>query len=85
MKNRPTRRRRGGEEVTIGQSVKEYLVSHGITQAFVARKCGWTKQKASNIFSGKQRLTFEDGKKVCNVLGLPTDYFFSSVSDQNSA
>lgn len=71
--------------MTIGQAVKEYLVSHGITQAFVARKCGWTKQKASNIFAGKQRLTFEDGQKVCNVLGLPVDYFSNSVADQDSA
>lgn len=68
----------------IGKAIREYLVSHGITQVFVARKCGWTKQKASNIFSGKQKLSFEDGQKVCDALGVPYDYFCGSVAGQDS-
>lgn len=68
----------------IELAIREYLISHGITQAFVAQKCGWSRQRANAIFTGNQKLSFEDGLKVCDALGLPYDYFFN-VSAQDSA
>lgn len=70
----------------IELTIREYLISHGITQAFIARKCGWSKQRANALFTGKQRLLFEDGLKVCEALGLPYDYFCNTAkAEQNSS
>ncbi len=75
-----------GEKMSIEKSVQDYLVSHGITQIFVARKCGWSKQKAHAILSGKQKILAEDLKTVCDAIGVPYDYFFNAAkAAQDSA
>ena len=35
--------------MTIELAIRDYLISHGITQAFIARKCGWSKQRTNAI------------------------------------
>lgn len=69
--------------MTIELAIRDYLISHGITQAFIARKCGWSKQRTNAILTGKQKLSFEDGLKICDVLGVPYDYF-CNVAAQDS-
>ncbi|MEY8385950.1 helix-turn-helix transcriptional regulator [Oscillospiraceae bacterium 38-13] len=49
----------------------------------MARKCGWSKQRTNAILTGKQKLSFEDGLKICDVLGVPYDYF-CNVAAQDS-
>lgn len=66
--------------MNIELSIREYLLSHGITQIFVARKCGWSKQKAHTILSGKQKILAEDLKTVCEAVGVPYDYFFNAAN-----
>lgn len=65
----------------IEETIRDYLVSHGITQVFVARKCGWSKQKMHAMLTGKQKILAEDLKKVCEAVGVPYDYFYNAVQD----
>ena len=39
--------------MNVAQAVRDYLTAHGIKQAYLAPKCGWTKQKTSAIVLGK--------------------------------
>lgn len=38
----------------IELAIREYLISHGIKQTFVAEQCGWSKQKTNSIMTGKK-------------------------------
>lgn len=69
----------------ISVALKEYLTAHGIKQTFVAEKCGWSKQKINCIVSGRQRMTAEDMRIVCDSLNLPYDYFYNAATSQDSA
>ena len=69
--------------MTVELAIREYLISHGISQAFVARKCGWSRQRANSILTGKQKLHFDDAVAICDAIGLPYDYFYNAV--QSSA
>ncbi|NBI68225.1 XRE family transcriptional regulator [Pseudoflavonifractor sp. 60] len=62
-------------------AIREYLVSHGIKQSFVAEKCGWSKQKINSIATGKQKITAEEYGRLCNAIGLPYDYFYNAAED----
>ena len=44
---------KGGDGLTGGLIIREYLKDHGITQAFVAQKCGWSRQRTNAILTGK--------------------------------
>ena len=70
-----------GEKLTIELAIREYLISHGISQAFVARKCGWSKQRINAILTGKQKITAEEYGRLCDAIGLPYDYFYNAVQD----
>lgn len=65
--------------MTNGRIIQEYLNAHGISQAFVARKCGWSRQRTSAILTGKQKLHFEDASAICEALSLPYDYFCNAA------
>ena len=59
----------------VGPVVKAYMEAHGITQIFVAKKCGWTAQRLSNVLNGKSPLTVEDYKALCKCIGVPYELF----------
>lgn len=46
---------KGGDGLTGGLIIREYLKGHGITQAFVAQKCGWSRQRTNAILTGERR------------------------------
>lgn len=60
----------------IELAIREYLISHGISQAFVARKCGISKQKLNGILNGRQEIKARELKAVCEAIGVPFDYFY---------
>ncbi len=62
-------------------AIREYLIGHGIKQSFVAEKCGWSKQKANAIATGKQKITAEEYGRLCDAIGLLYDYFYNAVQD----
>lgn len=71
--------------MNIERAIQEYLRSHGIKQVFIAEQCGWTKQKVNSIVTGKRKVTAEDCGAICDAVGVPYDYFYNAVSNQNSA
>jgi len=61
----------------ISFAIKDYLTTHGIKQVFVAEKCGWSKQKTNCIINGRQKMTAEDMRSICEAIGVPYDYFYN--------
>lgn len=62
--------------MSIEMAIREYLISHGIKQTFVAEQCGWSKQKTNSIMTGKKRITAVEYGAICDAIGKPYDYFF---------
>lgn len=71
--------------MTIAQSLRSYLLSHGIKQTFIAEKCGWSKQKVNCIVSGKQKMSAEEFSLICKVIGAPYELFLDGPATQDSA
>ena len=61
--------------MSVSQDVQKYLKNHGIKQSFIAEKCGWSKQKTSNIVSGRSKMAADDFLAICSVIGVPYSYF----------
>jgi len=68
----------------VSLAIKDYLTTHGIKQSFVAKQCGWSRQKINCIVNGKQNITADEMVTVCDAVGVPYDYFFTA-SIQDSA
>lgn len=66
-------------DLNIEKAIRDYLVAHGITQAFIARKCGWTKQRMNAILSGRQKISVDDMGAICETVGVPYDYFYNAA------
>lgn len=71
--------------MSIEQAIREYLENHGIKQVFLAEQCGWAKQRMNAILTGKQKISADDYGAICEVVGVPYDYFYNVVATQNSA
>ena len=69
----------------VAQSVQLYLKDHGIKQAFIAEKCGWSKQKTSCILSGKSKMAADDFLANFDVIGVPYDYFNDRQEDRKES
>ena len=71
--------------MNIELAIREYLISHGIKQAFVADKCGWSKQKTNAIMTGKQKINADEYGSICDAICVPYDYFYNAVAVRDSA
>lgn len=69
--------------MTIELAIREYLISNGISQAFVARKCGWSKQRINAILTGKQEIKAGEYGRLCDAVGVPYDYFFIAAAQDS--
>lgn len=67
--------------MAIAPAIRNYLKEHGIKQAFIAEKCGWSTQKTSCIIRGKNKMTVEDYQALCKVLGVPYEMFLYADRD----
>lgn len=65
--------------MNIEKAIRDYLVTHGITQAFIARECGWTKQRMNAILIGRQKINAYDMGAICEAVGVPYDYFYNAA------
>lgn len=65
----------GSGALPIHQRIKEYLVSKGIKQSFVAKRCGWSKQKTSLLLNGKTKMPVEEFFLICDAIGVSYDFF----------
>lgn len=61
--------------MAIAPAIRDYLQDHGIKQAFIAEKCGWSRQKTSCIINGKSKMTAEDYQVLCKSIGVPYELF----------
>lgn len=61
----------------INSAISDYLKKHKISQSFIAEKCGWTRERMSCITKGKQKVTAEDLRLICDALQLPYGYFYN--------
>jgi transcriptional regulator with XRE-family HTH domain len=59
------------EPAQIGARVRVFRELHGLKQADVAERCGWTASKQSRLEHGKLPLTVDDLATLARVLGVP--------------
>lgn len=78
---RPLERERG-DILNAEKAIADYLEEKGITQAHVARKCGFTKQKMYKIVKQKQKLGIEDYMKICIALDVHPNFFFDKAREE---
>lgn len=64
----------GGEEMT-GNKIKEYLISKGVSQTFVANKTGIPISTLNAALNGNRKMLAEEYFSICQVLGVPLDTF----------
>lgn len=59
----------------VGQKIKSYLESNGITQTFVSRETGIPIQKLNMSLNGNRKLDFGEYELICGALSVGTDKF----------
>lgn len=59
----------------VNKKLKEYLDSHGITQAFLVKKTGISQEKISNIVNLRRKVTADELGKIANALKVSADIF----------
>lgn len=64
----------------IGNVIKKYLISKGITQTFVSEKTGIPITTLNAILNEKRNLLAEEYFIICDALGVPLDAFQQKVS-----
>ena len=68
----------------VAMSVQKYLKVHGIKQATIAEKCGWSKQRTSNIIRGEKKMDAEEMAAICDAVGVPYDFFYNNASKDSA-
>jgi transcriptional regulator with XRE-family HTH domain len=58
-----------------GLKIKNYLDSHGISQAHISRQTSISPAALNSSLKGKRKLKLEEYANICGVLGVNTDYF----------
>lgn len=59
----------------VGKRIKEYLISNGIKQAFIAEKTGLTPMAVSDICNGCRKIDIVEYYKICKALNVPLETF----------
>lgn len=59
----------------VGKRIKEYLVSNGIKQAFIAEKTGLKPMVVSDICNGVRKIDIVEYYKICKALNVPLETF----------
>lgn len=59
----------------VGTKIKDYLESHGISQAFLSSKSGILPAKLNLALNGKRKLSLIEYQAICWVLGVGVDTF----------
>lgn len=63
----------------VNRKLKEYLDSHGITQAFLVKKTGLSHWVVSNIVNEKRKVTADEIGKIAGALGVSVDIFLVNI------
>lgn len=59
----------------IWKKVREYIEEKGFKQAAIARKASMTKQALSESLNGKRQITADEYVRICDALGVSTNFF----------
>lgn len=59
----------------VGEKIRAYMHSHGITQAHISRQTGIPAAKLNLSLNGKRRFKFDEYESVCGALGVGVDCF----------
>lgn len=63
----------------LNAAINDYLKNHGIKKSFLADRCGWSRVRVSCILNGKQKISAEDLRQICEALGVGYDYFYHAA------
>lgn len=61
--------------IMLGQEIKKYLNSRGISQTFVSEKTGIKQPILSAALNGSRKLLATEYFAICGALSVPLDYF----------
>ena len=59
----------------VNKKLKEYLDSHGITQAFLIRKTDIPRSTINNIVNCKRKVTADELGRIANALKVSANIF----------
>lgn len=62
--------------MTIGQKVKVYSASKGITQRYLGSAAGVSDSRISNVLKGKSEISVVEYYSICKALNVPLEFFF---------
>lgn len=68
--------------MSVGEKIKEYLQSAGISQKWLCEKTGISIPKMNLTLNGNRKLTFEEYEVICWALNLNTDRFITPRAPQ---
>lgn len=69
----------GGEKMT-GRNIKNYLISKGISQTYVANKTGIPISTLNSALNGNRKLLAEEYFVICQALDVPLGTFIKDQS-----
>ncbi len=64
------------DRIYIYQSIANYLKQNGIQQSFVSDRLGIKRQSFGQSLKGRRRISVDEYKRICDILGLSYDYFY---------
>lgn len=59
----------------MGPIIKEYLETHGVSQAFISRETNINPIKLNMSLNGNRKLSLDEYSLICGVLRVDTNEF----------
>ena len=69
--------------MTIGQKVKVYSASKGITQRYLGNAAGVSDNRITNVLKGKSEISVFEYYSICKALNVPLEFFFEDKTMKN--
>lgn len=67
----------------VGQKIKLYISSSGLTQTYISKKTGIPLTKLNLSLNGNRRLKFEEYELICGALHVGADKFLEAKKPAN--
>lgn len=64
-----------------GEEIKRYLNDNGIKYSFLASELGLSLAVLGTMLNCKRKITIEEYSKICKVLKVDFDFFYTKVED----
>ncbi len=63
----------------LGQKIKEYLKSVGVTQSFISSRTKISQSTLSAMLNGERKILAEEYFLICKVLNLDFSFFYTDI------